>query len=204
MADSKPRGYFETFLVMDCETSGLCVNGDDPSYDPHTQQEYQSVSWGLIVADAKTLKPIEEKYVEIKWNGDAQWDKRAQAVHGLSLEYLEENALDEEDAVAEIANLIIKYWGPSNPIKTCGHNVTTFDIWFMKRLLRRHGIEVNFGNRHLDTSTIGFVCYELFNSDDLFDLVGVNRQDHNALEDAAASLKVLQTTRAAFKACLEE
>jgi DNA polymerase III epsilon subunit-like protein len=199
----KPRGYFEKFLVIDCETTGLCVNGDDPSFDPDTKREYQAISWGLIIVDAKTLKPIEEKYIEIKWNGDAIWDKRAQAVHGLSPEYLEENGLDEEEAVVEIASLIMKYFGPSNPVKTCGHNVTTFDVWFLKRLLRRYDIEVNFGNRHLDTSTIGFVCYEVFNSDDLFDLVGVNRNLHNALEDARASLKVLQTTRAAFKACLD-
>ena len=43
---------------MDCETTGLAINRDDPSYDPENDIEYQSVSWGLIVADAATLDPL--------------------------------------------------------------------------------------------------------------------------------------------------
>ncbi len=199
----KPVGYFEKFLAMDCETSGLFYNADDPSIDPKTGDEYQSVAWGLIVASAQTFEPIEELYIEIKWNGDALWDMEAQAVHGLSLEYLEENAFAEEDAVAEIANLIVRHFGTDNAIKTLGHNVTSFDLWFMKRLMRRHEIELRFGARHVDTSTIGFVNYEVYTSGQLFELIGFDtRNKHNALEDARMSLESARQSRLIFNSVL--
>lgn len=199
----KPIGYYKKLLAMDCETSGLAINTDDPSYDPESGKEYQSVSWGLIIASAHTLKPIEELYVEIKWNGDSQWDMRAQAVHGLTLDYLEDHALDEEDAVAEMANLIVKHFGTDSAIKVLGHNVVSFDLWFMKRLMRRHGIELRFGNRHVDTSTIGFVNYEVYTSDQLFELIGFDaREDHNALDDARMSLEAARQSRIIFNSVL--
>ncbi len=198
----KPPGYVELILAMDCETSGLAYGSDDPSIEADGR-EYQCVSWGMIVANADTLEPIEELYVEIKWNGEAEWSMGAQNVHGLTLEYLEENGVDEEEAVAMIANLIVKYWGPDNAIMTLGHNVVSFDLRFLKRMMRRHGIELRFGNRHVDTSTVGFVNYQVYTSDQLFGLMGYDqRADHNALDDVKMSLDSARQTRLAFKACL--
>lgn len=205
MADKKPRGYFEKILVVDSETSGMAFGVDDPSFNPDTGETYQSVSWGLIVANAQTLEPIEEMYVEIKWDGESKWDARAQAVHGLTLEHLEENGLDAEEAVVEIAGLILRHWGPESTVCLAGHNVVTFDMWFLKRLLRSQGIEVKFGNRHIDTNSIGFSVYTTFNSDDLFAQVGcVDRGVHNALEDARNVLTTLKVTRGLFNNCIGE
>lgn len=199
----KPRAYYKHVLAMDCETSGLAYKEDDPSYDSVNDKEYQALSWGLIVAETETFKPVEELYVEIKWNGEAEWSKEAENVHGLSLQYLEDNALDEEDAVVEIANLILKYWGPENPIRTLGHNVATFDVCFMRRMMRRHGVELNFSNRHVDSSSIGLVNFGTYNSDDLFEELGIVRAQHNALEDARASLEVCRLSKLAFQAALQ-
>lgn len=200
----KPAGYFEKLLAMDSETTGLAFNSDDPSYDPKTGEEYQAVSWGLIVADANTLLPIDELYVEVQWNGDSAWSPKAEAVHGLSKDYLYHNGMSEEDAVATIGNFIIKHWGPDNSIRTLGHNVATFDHWFMKRQTRRHGIDFRFGNRHVDTSTIGFVNFEVYTSDQLFSLMGFDdREEHNALDDARMSLASARYARTLMKAALE-
>jgi DNA polymerase III epsilon subunit-like protein len=199
----KPTGYFEKLLVMDAETTGLAFNSDDPSYDPRTCEEYQAVSWGLIVADSHTLNPIEELYVEVQWNGDSVWSPKAEAIHGLSKDYLLNNGVGEDEAVAQIANFVIKHWGPEVSIRALGHNVATFDIWFMKRMCRRHGIELKFGNRNIDTSTVGFVNYEVYTSDQLFELMGYDpRGDHNALEDAHMSLASARMTRQAMQAAL--
>ena len=201
----KPKGYYEFILAMDCETSGLAVNNDDPSYNASTGEEYQSVSWGMIVASADTLKPVEKLYVEIQWNGDAVWDGRAEKVHGLSKKHLEEKGLTEEEAVEEIANFIIKYWGTDVSIRTLGHNVASFDLWFLKRLMRRHGIELKFGNRHVDTSSIGFVNWRAFTSDQLFEAVGFDeRGAHNALDDAMMSLESARRTRMVFESILDD
>lgn len=203
---TKPRGYIEKFLVIDCETSGMAYGTDDPSYDPVTGNQYQSVSWGLIVADAFTLQPIERLYVEIKWDGVSVWDPRAERVHGLSLQYLEDNGMEAEDAVVEIASLILKYWGPDSPVHIGGHNVATFDLFFLRRLLRTHGIEVRFGNKYIDSNSVGFTTFGTHNSDDLFEAVGLHARDphkHNALTDAENTLTTLRIIKQLFNACLE-
>ena len=124
----KPRGYYEKILVIDCETTGLAVNQDDPSFDPSSGKEYQAISWGLIVADANTLTSIEKMYIEIQWNGEAVWDARAEKIHGLSKEHLKKNGFTETEAVEAIGTLIMKHWGPTVSIRTLGHNVHSFDI----------------------------------------------------------------------------
>lgn len=203
---TKPRGYIEKFLVVDCETSGMAYGTDDPSYDPVTGKQYQAVSWGLIVADAFTLQPIERLYIEVKWDGVSAWDPRAERIHGLSLEYLEEHGLTVEDAVVEIASLILKYWGPESPVHLGGHNVATFDLPFLRRMLRSQGLEVKFGHKYIDSNSVGFVTFGTHNSDDLFNMVGLQERDphaHNALVDAENTLTALRTIKQLFNVCLE-
>lgn len=194
---TKPRGYFERILVVDVETSGF-AKADDASYNPATGEVFQTVAMGLVVVNAQTLKTIEELYVEIKWDGVSKWSMGAQAVHGLTLEYLEEHGMSSTDAVIEIASLIERHWGPTSPVVLAGHNVVSFDMWFIKRLLRSEGIEVIFSNRTIDTNALGFVVFSTFNSDDVFEQVGCTVRDsakHNALDDAKMSLQVIRTAR---------
>lgn len=201
----KPRGFFEYVLAIDCETTGLFFNVDDPSYDPKNDKTHQALSWGIIVADAQTLKPIEKLYLEIKWNGESEWNKKAENIHGMSKEYLEENGVTEEDAAVAIANLILKYWGPENKICLLGHNVVTFDMFFLKRLMRKFEIELKFGNRHIDTFSVGNVTMEIFNSDDLFEECGMEtRGKHNAMEDIEYTLESARRIRLIFQSALED
>ena len=205
MSNGKPRGYFEKVLAIDVETSGIMFGSDDPSYNPSTGDTYQVVSIGLVVA-TKDFVPVETLYLEIKWDGESLWDRKAEQVHGLSIDYLEENGLSREDAVAEIGNLIIKYWGPDVPVCVLGHNVATFDLCFLRRLLRSEGIEVKFGNRTIDTNTIGNVVLGTFNSDDTFAAVGLEERDpskHNALDDAKMSLACARFVKEMWKALVE-
>lgn len=203
----KPRGYFEYLLVIDSETTGIAIGCDDPSYNPNTGDTYQAISWGVAVADARTLKPIEQLYVEVKWDGVSKWTREAEKVHGLSIEYLEENGVEPEVAVEQIASLILKYWGPANSIVTLGHNVATFDVWFLKRLMRSHGINLRFGNRHVDSFSLGFGSFGSFNSDDLFEQAGLPVRDtnkHNALDDALYSLESVRIAKMLFGTVLGE
>lgn len=189
---NKPRGYFSRLLIMDCETTGLKYNANDPS------EGFQSIAWGLIVADAQTLKSVDELYVEIKWNGVDKWSNGAQKVHGLSKEYLKKNGVTEEQAAVKIGTLILKHWGPDASIRICGHNVGSFDLWFMRRLMHKFGLPFKTGNRHLDTYSVGITTLETYNSDDLFKAIGLPERDsnkHNALEDARCALEVVRRVR---------
>lgn len=197
--EKKPRGSFDFVLAVDCETTGIHFHSDN------TAEGQQAISWGLIVADARTLEPIEELYLEVKWNDD-MLEKRqkdpsfgvaAEKVHGLTIPYLEEHGLDEAEAVAQIANLILKYWGPKSSPRLLGHNVHLFDYKFLIDALRRHGIELAKANRHIDTSSIGFVTLEAYTSDSLFESMGFEKRgNHKAIDDAHMSLKTCKIIRA--------
>lgn len=208
MTNKKPRGYFEKVLAIDIESSGMAYSrdSDDPSINPRTGDVYQVVSIGLIVASVATFKPIEELYVEIKWDGKSVWSKEAERVHGLTREYLSQHGVDREDAVTEIGNLIINHWGPDIPVCLLGHNVATFDMWFLKRLMRSEGIELRFGNRYIDTNSIGVATFGTFNSDDLFAAAGCPERDphnHNALDDARYALTAAGNVNKLWKALIE-
>lgn len=189
---NKPRGYFEKVLAIDVETSGMhfastCV---DPSFNPETSEAYQIVSIGLVVANARTFKPIEEMYLELKWDGESSWSSKAEKVHGLSKQYLEEHGVTREEAVTEIGNLIINHW-EHTPICFLGHNVATFDVPFFRRLMESEDIYLSYGNRNVDTNALGIATFGTFNSDDLFECIGFPPRDpakHNALDDAKMSL----------------
>lgn len=208
----KPRGYFEKILAIDCETTGLCFSNDSPVYNPDTGERHQTVSWGVIVARADNLKPIDELYVELKWNdesvkqreADSSFGKKAEEVHGLTKEYLDENGVTEEEGIVQIGSLIMKHWGPTNRVVTLGHNVHTFDMPFLRDLFGRYEVELKFGNRHIDTNSIGFINWNTFNSDDLFGMIGFEeRGDHNALEDIKQALEVAHMTRVVFQKAIK-
>lgn len=208
----KPKGYFEHLLAIDCETTGLCFSDESPVYNPKTGERHQTVSWGIIVANATTLKPVEELYVEIKWNEESkkqrannpEFGKGAEKVHGLTFEYLEKNGVTEEEAVVQIANLILKYWGPTVSVKTLGHNVHLFDRAFLLDLMTRHGVDLTFGNRHMDTQTAGFITFGTFTSDELFERVGFEKRgDHNSLDDAKMALESARIIRLIFQSAIK-
>lgn len=190
-SQKEQKGYFKHVLAMDCETTGLNFSGDDPS-DGH-----QSVSWGIIVADTTTFEPIEELYVEIDWNPvsiqshkiNPTFGQKAEQIHGLTRSHLRDNGVSEEEAVLQIANIIIKYWGPDNAIATLGHNVATFDMPFLRSLFRRVGVPLKFANRHFDSCSLGVGTVGSFTSNALFETMGnEQRTKHNALDDCKMSL----------------
>lgn len=200
----KPKGYFKHLLAIDCETTGLCFNADHPSHNPKTGERHQALSWGIVVLDSETFEQVEELYVEIKWNDESKAQREkdpkfgtfAEKIHGLTYEYLEENGVTEEEAIEQIGAIIMKYWGPTVSIRLLGHNVHLFDLDFFRDMFRRNGIELNFGNRHYDTNSIGWCAFETFTSDQLFELVGFDaRGAHNALDDIKMTIASAKAVR---------
>lgn len=180
----------KNILAMDCETSGLNFSSAKSLSDKSPIHGYQAVSWGMIATNL-SYEPLDELYVEIKWNGEAKWDARAEAIHGLSKEYLEENGLDEEDALVEIIEFFMKNFDLKKPIYCLGHNVASFDVPVLKSLFFRHEIPgIRFGHRHFDTFSLGVGTVGTLDSNALFKRVGLpERTDHNSLEDARYALE---------------
>ena len=212
----KPKTHFKYLFAVDSETTGVCIGNKDALLrlddEGNEIERHQALSWGIIITDAETMKPVETVYIEVKWNesskaqreADPKFGTYAENIHGLTFDYLEENGVDEEEALVLIANLIIKYWGNTRPMNCLGHNVH-FDIRFLSDLLDRFGIDTRFSQRHIDSFTIGMSMWDCYDSDELFSLVcgGTERKDHNALEDIQLTLEAVRTTRNLFKAMLD-
>lgn len=192
------KSSIHKILAMDCETTGLKFGSLDPSIG------YQSVSWGFAVADS-TFKEIDSLYVEIKWDGVSKWESRAEQVHGLSKQYLEENGLDKEDAAVIIAEFILKHFDIDDSIVCLGHNVRNFDLPFLIRLLEEFDIKFKFAHRAIDTFSPGFILAGKTNSDEIFQYFGMPaRHQHNALEDARQALRVCRNIRKLWEQCYAE
>lgn len=207
---SKNSG-FDFLLGLDFETTGICLNNDDLLYNKSTGERHQAISGGFLIIDAKTYKVIEKLYVEIKWNDESHrqrkqnpdFGKYAENIHGLTLEHLDLHGVEEEEAVTDIANLIIKYWGTSSPLNCLGHNVQ-FDIRFLKDMFERYDLNLSFSQRNIDSLGIGHAMWGVHNSDELFSLlVGTERGAHNALDDIEMTLESIVTTRTLFHDYLE-
>lgn len=195
----KPKGYFKYIFAVDSETTGF--NKGTGRTNPSIGN--QAISWGIIVADAETLIPIEKLYLEVQWNDESRAAKEqdptfgtiASDIHGLTFAYLEEHGIPEEEAVLKIAELIVKYWGPEQMLHCLGHNVE-FDIAFLDSMMLRYGIELRFSARQVDSNSIGFATVESYTSDDLFDSMGLPaRDEHNSLQDIEYTLESMRRIR---------
>jgi hypothetical protein len=196
---TKITGKFDKFLCLDCETSGMGFGTGDPSKGSKDGEVYQSVSWGLVVADSETIKPIDKLYLEIKWDGHSTWNNKAEQIHKLSKEHLEQNGMSSEDAACEIASFVLDHFNPKKAINLAGHNIGSFDIFFLRSLLEPFGLMFKTSARLIDTNSIAFAAFNSYTSDQAFELLNVKRDSHNALEDAMASLKVIHATRTLMK-----
>jgi len=202
MSNIVPTGHFSKFLCMDSETSGVAFDSADPTHNSNTGETYQSISWGLVVVDSVTLTPIDKLYVEIKWNGVSTWSSQAEQIHGLSKQHLDQHGMDEQDAACEIASFILDHFDSNTSVNVAGHNVATFDMAFMRQLLSKYGIMFKCSHRFIDTNSIGFAAFDTYTSDQLFELVGIERKQHNSLEDAMAVVRVLRVTRQLYNTIL--
>ena len=183
------KSKFDKFLAIDLETSGMSFTTDDPS----NAYEYQIVSIGLIVSNPTNYKEEASIYREIRWNGTSEWNAKAEEIHGLSKEHLEEVGLDEEDAVADILEFILEHFDSTKPIVLMGHNVVSFDKPFFKALLRKYGVNLKFSHRALDSFPVGLLTVDAYDSDELFENMGFPaRKAHNALEDIQLTLKAFR------------
>jgi oligoribonuclease (3'-5' exoribonuclease) len=183
-------------LCFDWETSGSDWNKD-------SSIDYQGISLGMAVFDTRTFDIVAEHYLEIKFDATKyKWSKEAEAIHGLTIEHLEQNGLTQEEAACEVVEFLLKYFGPNPNIMICGHNIP-YDVKFMKQLLGQFELMFNIHHVMLDTAGAAFIAFTTYKSDHLFDLMcNGKRDEHNALEDVRMTLEAAKNLRALFEAAL--
>lgn len=184
-------------LVVDSETTGMNFGTPDPAISGNTR--YEAISWGFILVDGKTLEEIDSMYIEIQPSSRCVWNDRAEQVHGLSREYLAKNAKTRDEAIADIAEFIYKYFPPEQGanIVLAGQNVASFDKYFLKELFDSYELPLKLSHRSVDTFSIGYATFGFTDSNQLFEAFRCRDSNapHNALTDARAVLHVMQTVR---------
>lgn len=193
---------FDQFLALDLETSGMSFTN---LHDPSDGYKYQIVSIGLIVSNVRDYKEEAVLYREIKWNGTSEWNAKAESVHGLTKEYLEESGMAEDDALADVMEFIMEHFDITKPIVLLGHNVGTFDRPFFKEWLAKYDIKLKISHRTLDSFPTGLLSVGAFDSNQLFEYMGFPpRKEHNALEDIRLTLKSFRVIAKLFDKVLGE
>jgi len=171
-------------LCIDYETSGIDVR----------ENKHQPISCGAIIVDTKTLQSVKEIYLECRFEEDRfEWSNSAEKIHGLSPKYLA-TQLNMKDTAAKLLEFLLPYFKQKDAITIIGHN-PQFDSKCLDLWMKEIGIELRQSHRKLDTFSLGFGLFGAQTSDDLFKLVGVERAQHNALEDAQATLAAVQLSR---------
>jgi DNA polymerase III epsilon subunit-like protein len=184
-------------LCIDWETSGSTFGGD-------SSKEWQGLSFGAVVFDTDTFEPVETMYRELHFDDKKyKWSDEAAAIHGLTREHLKEHGVTREQALCDLLEMILKYWGPDQKIMLAGHNVG-FDADFTNQLCEDFGMHLVFHHVMLDTSAAAFILIGKYRSNDVFDLLGnVVRTTHNALEDALITLSCMKTMKLIFSQALK-
>lgn len=195
-------------LCIDWETSGTNWNGDSTT-------EYQGLSCGIVVFNTETFEPVKQAYYEIQFDADKyKWSDEAEAIHGLSREYLAEHGLSQQEVAAELASIVLQIWGPvqfwgnTTRVMFLGHN-PLYDIRFTNQLLNTIDIEfsverttdkpswIQLHHVVLDTSALGFITMGLYKSDLLFEKIGFeHRGKHNSLQDALQTVETCAVIKA--------
>jgi DNA polymerase III alpha subunit (gram-positive type) len=183
-------------ICIDWETSGSTWGGDSSIL-------HQGISFGLVVFDTRTFDPIDMIYHEIKFDSSKyKWSNEAQAVHGISREYLEQNGISQEDAAVAMVEILLKHFGPDPTIMFLGHNVG-FDVLFTKQLLEPFELMFKTHNVLLDTACTALITMGIHKSDLVFEALGLEeRQMHNALEDCLMTIEACKRIRMIFEAGL--
>lgn len=183
-------------LGIDWETTGYSI--------PNYAQFHQGISFGAIIFDVRSLEPVEELYLEIQYDPKYKWEAGAEKVHGISQEYLRKNGVTQQDAAAQLCNLIIKYIGTED-VMLLGHRVH-FDRAFTEQLTKTIDVDLSYHPTTIDTASLSTALMEMSKSEDVFQTLGMPpRQKHNALEDIRFTLaSVKRMKELFFKGVMQE
>lgn len=179
-------------LALDTETSGVNKGPGDPSTG------HQIVSYGALIIDSQTFEIVDEIYVEIQHNPKFGWSQEAEAVHGLTREYLQANGVTLEEGAFILLSFISKWMGQGMSVVGCGHRFH-FDQHFVNSMLNEAGCEIWWDRVVLDTAAIGGAFLNITGSNFLFEAVGLpERTLHNSLEDIKMTVEALKFMKNIF------
>jgi hypothetical protein len=181
-------------LVISCETTGFGYNYD---VTKTSSGYYQPISWGLVVID-HDFNIIDQTYIEVKWDTKSMWDRKAQSIHGLTIEHLQANGLYELQAIEEIGSFIFEHF-KNMPVPIMGYN-TNFAIEFLNAVFKKYDVQLKFDRKTYDLSTIGFTLLNCNKKSEIFEILGIKSKIRNALVTSLNIIKCFKTIKSLWNA----
>lgn len=118
-------------LCFHTHTTGIDFNHDGSGSD-------QAISVALSVFDIESCTSLDALYILIKPNDNIAWVPELEAIHGLSLDELNEKGNSLYDACNDIATFILKHFDLHKEIPIFGYNVNNFHLKALKNLFYRY------------------------------------------------------------------
>lgn len=193
-----PSGFVPKFgLCIDWETSGSDFDGD-------STVDHQGIAFGAAIFKLDTFEIVDKMKRYVKFNAQKyKWTTQAEKIHGISRDFLNENGISQKEAAEDLANLVFAYFGPAPKVMVLGHNVD-FDIAFTKQLLVPYDVMFKIHHVKLDTSVCGLIAFGKFKSDELFEMVGLEKRgDHDPLQDVEYTIELAKSIRLLINSALE-
>ncbi len=185
-------------LVFDFETTGSFFDSRLKMGD-----KIQAIQLGATILRWDTMDVVDTFLVNIKYDSKYIWSSEAEAIHGLSREYLEEHGVSQEEAATQFANFVLKWFG-TEEVMLIGHNII-FDIEFLEQLLEPYDIMFKQAITKVDLAAVAYTLFGLHKSDDIFNLLGMpQREEHNALEDCIYTGEAIRMIRDMFLSAIQQ
>lgn len=181
----------EKLLFVDTETTGL-----KPEWGS------QCIQLAALVVDGDTLEILSEFNQHIKFDPDRfKWNAQAQAVHGLTKQFLSDKPPLNEVAV-DFMEWLAEHFGRRQLTLVATNN--PFDKQFLEQVSKEANADISWNHRYMDAMGLGYALFGKWRSKDVFPLVGVDRDEeaHDALEDIKATLEVVRLVRSFGKQLL--
>lgn len=195
--------YTKSGFIPDC---GLCIDWETSgsNFDGDSSIDYQGIAFGAAVFRTSDFSIKDKMKRFIRFNDKKyKWAETAEKIHGITREFLHVNGETQEQAAADLGNFIFTYFGPTPKVLVLGHNVE-FDIAFTKQLLEPYEIMFKIHHVKLDTASAGLIAFNTFKSDQLFDLVGLEKRgNHDPLQDVEYTIEVAKSIRLLINSALE-
>jgi hypothetical protein len=176
-------------LAIDWETSGYSL--------PNYAESHSGISFGAAIFDTTTFEMVDSVYCEVKPDPTKIWSAEAEAIHGLSQDYLAAFGVTQDEAAIKLCTMVLK-WIATGKVLALGHRVA-FDIAFTNALTSVIDVQFDWDPIKLDSAAIGAIFLGETSSDGVFRKCGfTDRAEHNALEDIILTLESVRTIKQQF------
>lgn len=160
------KSFSPYYLALHVETTGMNTDVTKSVAEGH-----KIVALAAAVCDKETFKEVDSKIIFFETDETDNY-KIGYEYHGISVDFLNENGVDEETAIEEFISFVAEYFTLEYSIITMGQHGHAFVIPFIKQWLHQHEVYLKFSVCSLDVFSITVVSLDETNINELISIFG--------------------------------